>query len=169
MLNTRVEWYSDFWKRCSILFSLSGIFLRVWVQFQKIGKFGRARARRKRGKVFIFKPWTLNECFFSQTLRIASYYFKAHKNTGKSTKIHSFKALALDGSTNIFSCLIATMRYKMDGVCCTLYRIHDHGDMTPTDTHRWRRYLKHTKRDSQSVQMPRLKGQCDEIFLPRQA
>ena len=127
MLNTRVEWYSDFWKRCSILFSLSGIFLRVWVQFQKIGKFGRAQARRLRGKVFIFKPWTLNECFFSQTLQIASYYFKAHKNTGKSTKIHSFKALALDGSTNIFSCLIATTvwdtKWTAFVVHCTGYTI----------------------------------------------
>ena len=122
---------------------------------------GTALARQS----FHFQTLDLKWMFFSQTLQIASYYFKAHKNTGKSTKIHSFKALALDGSTNIFSCLIATMRYKMDGVCCTLYRIHDHGDMTPTDTHRWRRYLKHTKRVSQSVQKTRLKGQCHEIFF----
>ena len=48
-----MEWFSTFFRFLKTRFCWSGIFL--WVQFQKIGNFGQARAGHKRGKVLILK------------------------------------------------------------------------------------------------------------------
>ena len=53
-ISNRVEWFRPFCNfRKETHFCRSGILLGV--QFQKIGNFCRARARRTRGKVFIFR------------------------------------------------------------------------------------------------------------------
>ena len=55
-------------------------FYFLWVQFQKIGKFGRAR-----WKVFTFKKsqGPLKWIFFSENLQIPSLYFKEQSPKGK--------------------------------------------------------------------------------------